>query len=167
MDLNLFPRISHDEYHSGITLTSNQQTHLVDQVITQLDKFYSGVDNRKMVLNAFTGSGKTTVTLKALIPEFIKNFYPKGKRVIVFMSSLVEVVDQSYDKAVEALHDKTVMGKVIKVYNSGDIHKIKMDSRKGRTKGLEGDVVCLFITAQYFYSNYNLFGTIILIYFFR
>ena len=49
MNLNLFPQISYDEYHSGITLTNNQQTHLVDQVITQLDKFYSGVDNRKMV----------------------------------------------------------------------------------------------------------------------
>lgn len=159
MNLNLFPQISYDEYHSGITLTNNQQTHLVDQVITQLDKFYSGVDNRKMVLNAFTGSGKTTVTLKALIPEFIKNFYPRGKRVIVFMSSLVEVVDQSYDKAVQSLHDKTVMGKVIKIYNSDDIHKIKMDSRKARrTKGLEGDVVCLFISAQYFYANYDLFA---------
>lgn len=159
MDINLFPETIQSEYKSDIVLTSNQQKHLVDQVIDQLDKFYAGTDDRKMVLNAFTGSGKTTVTLKSLIPEFIEKFYPQGKRVIVFMTSLVEVVDQSYNKALESLHDKTVSGKKIQVYNSDDIHKIKMDVKKGKaTKGLSGDVVLLFISAQYFYSNYDLFS---------
>lgn len=159
MDINLFPEATQSEYQPDIVLTANQQKHLVDQVIDQLDKFYAGTDDRKMVLNAFTGSGKTTVTLKSLIPEFIEKFYPQGKRVIVFMTSLVEVVDQSYNKALESLHDKTVSGKKIQVYNSDDIHKIKMDMKKGKaTKGLSGDVVLLFISAQYFYSNYDLFS---------
>lgn len=157
--MNLFPEISHTEYQSDIVITANQQKHLVNQVIDQLGKFYSGVDQRKMTLGAFTGSGKTTVTLKELIPEFIKTYYPQGKRVIVFMTSLVEVVDQTYNKAIEALNDKTIDGKVVKVYNSGDIHKIKVDAKKGKhTRGLDGDVVLLFISAQYFNSNYELFS---------
>lgn len=156
MSFNLFSPSLTSEFQSSIVLTTNQQKYLVDQVITQLGNFWNG-DTRKMVLQAFTGSGKTTVTIKALIPEFIKTFYPQGKRIIVFMSSLVEVVDQTYNKAVDSLHNKKIDGKTVRVYSSEDITKIKNDLKKGKKAGgLEGDVILLFVSAQYFYCNYDL-----------
>ena len=73
---NIFQN-TYNPFISDIVLSVNQNKHLVQQVVNQLDKFYKRTDVRKMVLNAFTGSGKTTVSIKALIPEFIRTFYPQ------------------------------------------------------------------------------------------
>ena len=155
--MSLFKRTTYNPYQSDIALSQNQQNFLVNQVINQLDKFYTGKDTRRMVLNAFTGSGKTTVSLKVLIPEFIKNFYNKGKRVVVFMAPRGEVVQQSYEKAKLSIHNKTVAGSVIKCYNDKAIKDIKGEMQKGlEPAGLDGDVIVLFLTAQYFYQNYAL-----------
>ena len=70
--MNIFDTHTSQAYKCDILLSQNQQKFLVEQVINQLGLFYSGQDSRKMVLNAFTGSGKTTVTIKSLVPEFIK-----------------------------------------------------------------------------------------------
>jgi replicative superfamily II helicase len=84
-------KTTYDPYVMDIALSVNQDTFLVSQVLNQLQKFYNGTDTRKMVLNAFTGSGKTTVTIKRTIPDFIKEFYPQGKRVIGFICPRDEV----------------------------------------------------------------------------
>jgi superfamily II DNA or RNA helicase len=152
----MFKRTKYDPYVCDIAITQNQQKFLVNQVVNQLDKFYKGKDIRRMVLNAFTGSGKTTVSLKVLIPEFIKNFYNKGKRVVVFMAPRAEVVEQSYDKAKKALNNKTVLGSVIKCYDAKKINELKKDIKNGEEVNLDGDVIVLFLTAQYFGQNYDM-----------
>jgi superfamily II DNA or RNA helicase len=153
----MFSKTTYDPYVCNIAITQNQQKFLVNQVLTQLGKFYKGKDNRRMVLNAFTGSGKTTVALKVLIPEFVKNFYPNGKRVVVFMAPRAEVVEQTYKNALKTIHKKTVNGAIIKCYNSADITDIKTKAKRGYDpEDLDGDVIVLFLTAQYFYTNYDL-----------
>ena len=116
---NIF-QTSYNPFVSDITLSVNQNKFLVQQVISQLDKFYNQIDLRRMVLNAFTGSGKTTVSIKALIPEFIRTFYPQ-KRVIGFMAPRKEVVKGAYRKACDALDNTTVNGAKIRVYYQKDI----------------------------------------------
>lgn len=151
----MFQRSVTKPYLCDISITQSQQKYLVSQTIAQLDKFYKGIDSRKIVLNAFTGSGKTTVTLKVVIPEFIRNFYPDDKRLILFMAPRAEVVEQSYKKAKKALHGKSVHGAVVKCYNSTDINRIKNDPNLGEDNNLDGDVIVLFLTAQYFGQNYE------------
>jgi len=153
----MFSKTTYNPYVCDITLSPNQQKHLVAQVISQLGNFYLKGDTRKMVLNAFTGSGKTTVSIKALVPEFIEQFAKHGKRVLGFMAPRKEVVDGAYKKAKNSLHNKKVDGKLVKVYNSKDIDKIKKEIEQGDTAStLDGDVVMVFLTAQYFYYNYDL-----------
>jgi hypothetical protein len=153
----MFAKVSYNQYVCDIVLSPNQQKHLVAQVISQLGNFYLNGDSRKMVLNAFTGSGKTTVSIKALVPEFIEQFAMHGKRVLGFMAPRKEVVDGAYKKAKNSLHNKKVDGKLIKVYNSKDIDKIKKEIEQGDTSSkLDGDIVMVFLTAQYFYLNYDL-----------
>ncbi len=153
----MFSKTTYNPYVCDITLSPNQKKHLVAQVIAQLGNFYFKGDSRKMVLNAFTGSGKTTVSIKALVPEFVEQFAGHGKRVLGFMAPRKEVVDGAYKKAKNSLHNKTVNGKLIKVYNSKDIDKIKKEIEQGDTTStLDGDVVMVFLTAQYFYYNYDL-----------
>lgn len=153
----MFSKTAYNPYKCDILLSKNQNKFLVNQVITQLQKFYTGNDDRKMVLNAFTGSGKTTVSIKSLIPEFISNFYVSGKRVIGFMAPRKEVVDKAYRTAKKNLHNKTVGDARVKVYSSDDIDRIKKNLKKGNEKeSLDGDAILLFITSQYFYNNYDL-----------
>ena len=153
----MFGKTKSEKYVSDITMSGAQQKFLVNQVISQLRKFYDGVDSRKMVLEAFTGSGKTTVTVKELIPKFIKEFNGSDKRVICFISPGTEVVESAYAMAKAALNDKEVAGNVVRVYNSDDINKAKKDaSRYGASPTLSGDVVVVFLTASYFYYNYDL-----------
>lgn len=153
----MFSKTTYNPYVCDITLSPNQKKHLVAQVISQLGQFYYHGDLRKMVLNAFTGSGKTTVSIKALIPEFIKSFAKDGKRVLGFMAPRKEVVDGAYKKAKHSLHNKKVDGRLVKVYNSKDIDKIKKEIEQGYTSStLDGDVIMVFLTAQYFYANYEL-----------
>jgi superfamily II DNA or RNA helicase len=143
-----------------IALSVNQDKYLVNQVIEQLRKFYSGSDTRKMVLNAFTGSGKTTVTLKRTIPDFIKEFYPQGKRVIGFICPRDEVVKNAYDKAKKSLHNKIVHGANVKVYHTDKLNEIKKNAqRTNEVENLDGDVVVIFMTAQWFLRNYDLITT--------
>lgn len=152
-------KTTYQPYVCDIAITQNQQKFLVNQVINQLTKFYNGKDTRKLVLNAFTGSGKTTVSLKVLIPEFVKNFYSKGKRVILFMAPRAEVVEQSYSRAKKYLNNKTVSGAIVKCYNSKDINSLKKEINNGEKVSLDGDVILLFLTAQYFGENFNLLST--------
>ena len=153
----MFSQTTYNPYVCDITLSPNQQKHLVAQVIRQLGNFYLKGDSRKMVLNAFTGSGKTTVSIKALVPEFIKQFAKHGKRVLGFMAPRKEVVDGAYKKAKNSLHNKKVDGKLVKVYNSKDIDRIKKEISQGDTTStLDGDIVMVFLTAQYFYLNYDM-----------
>lgn len=153
----MFSQTTYNPYVCDITLSPNQQKHLVAQVITQLGNFYLKGDSRKMVLNAFTGSGKTTVSIKALVPEFIKQFAKHGKRVLGFMAPRKEVVDGAYKKAKNSLHNKKIDGKLVKVYNSKDIDRIKKEISQGDTTStLDGDIVMVFLTAQYFYLNYDM-----------
>jgi superfamily II DNA or RNA helicase len=149
-------KTTYNPYVCDIAITQNQEKFLVNQVINQLAKFYSGKDNRKMVLNAFTGSGKTTVALKVLIPKFVKKFTNKGKRVIVFMAPRAEVVEQSYTRAKKVLNNKIVSGSVIKCYNSKDINDLKKEINAQEAASLDGDVIVLFLTAQYFGQNFAL-----------
>jgi superfamily II DNA or RNA helicase len=111
-----------------------------------------------MVLNAFTGSGKTTVSIKALIPEFIRTFYPQ-KRVIGFMAPRKEVVKGAYRKACAALDNTTVNGAKIRVYYQKDLDILQEKLAEGKKAGLDGDVIIIFMTAQYFNSNYNFLST--------
>jgi superfamily II DNA or RNA helicase len=150
--MNIFDSCTIQPYSSDILLSQNQQKFLVDQVIDQLRLFYSGQDNRKMVLNAFTGSGKTTVTIKSLIPEFIKNFSSDSKRIIGFTAPRKEVVQGAYRNAKRTLNGKSVAGKTIRVYDDKKITNIK----KGVDTHLDGDIILLFITAQFFSKNYDL-----------
>lgn len=153
----MFQRNTYDPYICDIAITQNQQKYLVTQVINQLDKFYKGKDQRRMVLNAFTGSGKTTVSLKVLVPEYIKAFYPAGKRVILFSAPRAEVVEQSFSKAKAVLNNKTVNGAVVRVYSDADLVQAKNDIKKGNNpRNLDGDVIVLFLTAQYFNRNFDL-----------
>ena len=101
----MFSQTTYNPYVCDITLSPNQQKHLVAQVITQLGNFYLKGDSRKIVLNAFTGSGKTTVSIKALVPEFIKQFAKHDKRVLGFMAPRIEVVDGAYKKAKQSLDE--------------------------------------------------------------
>lgn len=154
---NIFKNSS-NPFVSDISLTASQDKHLVRQVIVELSKFYKKVHTQKLVLNAFTGSGKTTVAIKALIPEFIRSFYPLGKRVIGFMAPNKEVVEGSFFKAVNALHNTTVDGKKICVYSQLDIDSIKEKTAGGHSSpSLDGDIIIFFITAQYFNKNFNYF----------
>lgn len=153
----MFQRTTYDPYTCDIAITQNQQKYLVTQVISQLDKFYKGKDTRRMVLNAFTGSGKTTVSLKVLVPEFIKTFYPLGKRIILFSAPRAEVVEQSFNRAKSVLNNKTVNGAVVRVYSDDDLIQIKNDVKEGKSpRNLDGDVILLFVTAQYFGRNFDL-----------
>lgn len=153
----MFNRTTYTPYQCDIAITQNQQKYLVTQVLNQLDKFYKGKDTRRMVLNAFTGSGKTTVSLKVLIPEFIKTFYHQGKRVILFTAPRAEVVEQSHARAKAALNNTEIAGARVKVYRDEDLQPIKNDIKNGKQPSdLEGDVILLFITAQYFGRNYDL-----------
>jgi superfamily II DNA or RNA helicase len=155
----MFKRVTYLPYTCDIAITKNQQKYLVNQVIKHLDAFYQSNDNRRLVLNAFTGSGKTTVTLKVTIPEFIKKFYPQGKRVIAFMAPRGEVVDQTYQSALKVLHNKICHGARVKCYNSDDINKLKRQNEYATNydveSNLDGDVIVLFFTAQYFYTNFD------------
>lgn len=155
----MFARTIYNPYVSDIQLSTNQQKYLVNQVISTLHGFYAGTDNRDLVLNAFTGSGKTTVAIKTLIPDYVSAFYPIGKRITGFMAPRKEVVDKAYRVAKETIDETTVNGARIRVYNSEDIDLIKKRAKRGQRVSLEGDVVVLFITAQYFYNNYNLLSS--------
>lgn len=154
----MFARTTYNPYVSDIALSSNQQKYMVDQVIYQLKSYYNG-DDRDLVLNAFTGSGKTTVAIKTLIPNYISTFYPVGKRIIGFMAPRKEVVDKAYRVAKQTLDDTTINGVRVKVYNSEDIDLVKKRAKRNQKVNLEGDVIILFITAQYFYNNYNLLSS--------
>jgi superfamily II DNA or RNA helicase len=154
---NIF-QTSYNPFVSDITLSVNQNKFLVQQVINQLDKFYKHIDIRRMVLNAFTGSGKTTVSIKALIPEFIRTFYPQ-KRVIGFMAPRKEVVKGAYRKAYEALDNTTVNGAKIRVYYQKDLDLLQEKLAEGKKASLDGDIIIIFMTAQYFNSNYNFLST--------
>lgn len=154
---NIF-QTTYNPFVSDITLSVNQDKFLVRQVIGQLDKFYNQIDIRRMVLNAFTGSGKTTVSIKALIPEFIHTFYPQ-KRVIGFMAPRKEVVKGAYRKASAALDNTTVDGAKVRVYYQKDLDLLQEKLAEGKKAGLDGDVIIIFMTAQYFNSNYNFLST--------
>jgi hypothetical protein len=151
--VNIF-KTTYTPYVPDIVLSVNQNKFLVQQVITQLDKFYSRIDSRRMVLNAFTGSGKTTVAIKSLIPEFIRAFYSK-KRVIGYMAPRKEVVNGAYRKAYQALNNKTVNGAIIRVYYQTDLDELQEKIATGKNATLEGDVIIIFMTAQYFNTNYT------------
>lgn len=151
----MFARAKSEKYVSDIAITQSQKKFLVSQVIAQLQNFYDGIDPRKMVLSAFTGSGKTTVTVKELIPNVIQNF--PDKRVIGFLAPSSEVTQAAYAMAKKSLHNKTIAGNQIKVFNSTDINQYKKDlSLYGESDGLSGDVVIVFLTAQYFNTNFDL-----------
>jgi len=154
---NIFQN-TYNPFVSDIVLSVNQHKHLVQQVVNQLDKFYKRTDVRKMVLNAFTGSGKTTVSIKALIPEFIRTFYPQ-KRVIGFMAPRKEVVKGAYRNAYNALNNKTVNGAKIRVYYQKDLDDIQEKIAEGKSAALDGDVIVIFMTAQYFNSNHAFLAT--------
>lgn len=150
----MFGRTKTEKYVSDIAISQNQSKFLVNQVVSQLSKFYNGVDMRKMILNAFTGSGKTTVTIKELVPKFVQNF--PDKRVIGFISPKAEVVGSSFTLAKKALDGKTINGNLVKVYNYEDINLSKKQAARYNTKSeFGGDVVFVFMTAQYFYYNYD------------
>jgi superfamily II DNA or RNA helicase len=153
-------KTTYDPYVMDIALSVNQDTFLVSQVLNQLQKFYNGTDTRKMVLNAFTGSGKTTVTIKRTIPDFIKEFYPQGKRVIGFICPRDEVVKGAYDKAKKSLNNKIVHGATVKVYHTDKLNEIKKNAqRTDEVENLDGDVVVICMTAQWFLRNYDLITT--------
>jgi len=145
---------TYNPFVSDISLSVNQDKFLVRQVINQIDKFYKRTDIRRMVLNAFTGSGKTTVSIKALIPEFIQTFYPQ-KRVIGFMAPRKEVVKGAYRKAYNALNNKTVNGAKIRVYYQKDIDMLQEKIAEGKQATLDGDIIVVFMSAQYFNSNHT------------
>lgn len=150
----MFAQVKSVNYLSDITLSDNQSKYLVNQVVKQMDRFYNHGDRRRMVLNAFTGSGKTTVAVKELIPKVVKKF---GKRVIGFIAPLSEVVESSYELAKTALNNKKIDGKVVRVYDSKAIDSVKKEILEGKQPtNLDGDVVFVFLTAQYFYYNYDL-----------
>lgn len=155
----MFARTTYNPYVSSISLSPNQQKFMVSQVISQLNEFYSGADCRDLVLNAFTGSGKTTVAIKTLIPTYVSSFYSTGKRIIGFMAPRKEVVDKAYRVAKGSIDDTTINGARIKVYNAEDIDLVKKRAKRGQRVNLEGDAIVLFITAQYFYNNYDLLTT--------
>lgn len=152
----MLQRNTYNPYMCDIMITRNQQKYLVNQVINQIDLYYKGLDDRRMILNAFTGSGKTTISLQVLIPEFIEKFYSQGKRVIAFIAPRGEVVEQSYLKAKKYLLNKTINGAVVKCYNSDEISVFKKKTQGEKNINLDGDVVILFLTAQYFNTNFNL-----------
>jgi len=156
----MFAKTTYNPYIMDIALSVNQDKFLVNQVIGQLRKFYNGIDSRKMVLNAFTGSGKTTVTIKRTIPEFIKEFYPQGKRVIGFICPRDEVVKNAHDKAKKTLNNKIVHGANVKVYHTDKLKEIKKNAqRTAEVENLDGDVIVVFMTAQWFLRNYDLITT--------
>lgn len=153
----MFGKSKSEKYVSDISISQDQQKFLVNQVISQLRKFYDNVDPRKMVLSAFTGSGKTTVTVKELIPKFIENFTSKDKRVIFFVAPTSEVVKATYDMAKKSLDNKIVSGNLVKVFNADTINGEKKDiARYGKSSNLSADVVLVVLTASYFYYNYDI-----------
>ena len=79
-------KTTYDPYVMDIALSVNQDTFLVSQVLNQLQKFYNGTDTRKMVLNAFTGSGKTTVTIKKAKTETEEIITPYGHHTTITLS---------------------------------------------------------------------------------
>lgn len=148
----MFKRVKTQQYVSDIKLSPNQDKFLVKQVLEQFDKFYSKSDLRKIVLEAFTGSGKTTVIVKQLIPKVIEKY---NVGTIGFISPKSEVVGASYDTAKKTLDGKIVDGKLVRVYNQTAINLLKADAARGYDVSLDGDVNLLFLTAQYFYYNYD------------
>lgn len=152
----MFGRTKTEKYVSDIAMSQTQKKFLVNQVVAQLQNFYNCIDPRKMVLSAFTGSGKTTVTIKELIPNVIQNF--PDKRVIGFLAPSSEVVQAAYTMAKKSLHNKTIAGNQIRVFSSADINQYKKDlTMYGESDALSGDVVIVFLTAQYFNINFELF----------
>lgn len=134
-----------------------QQEFLIDNPIEQLKSYYDGVDGRNLVLNAITGSGKTTAAILGLIPEWIRQFYPQGKSVIGFMTHFLEVVEATYEDAKAALDYKIVETSVgparIRVYSSEQIkHIIKTNTP------IDGDVIVVLITADFFSSRIDEFS---------
>jgi hypothetical protein len=134
-----------------------QQEFLIDNPIDQLKLYYDGVDNRSLVLNAITGSGKTTAAILGLIPEWIRQFYPEGKSVIGFTTHFLEVVEATYEDAKAALDYKMVETSVglakVRVYSSEDIRHII----KTKTP-IDGDVIVVLITADFFSSRIDEFS---------
>jgi hypothetical protein len=135
-----------------------QQEFLIDNPIDQLRKYYNGEDSRSIVLNAITGSGKTTAAILGLIPEWIRQFYPEGKSVIGFMTHFLEVVEATYEDAKAALDYKTVETSAgnakIRVYSSEDIkHIIKTNTP------IDGDIIIVLITADFFSSRIEEFAS--------
>jgi superfamily II DNA or RNA helicase len=153
----MFNKSAPKPYQYNIFVTAIQQEYMVDNVLNYLDKIYYDNDSKRMVLDAFTGSGKTTVTLKVLIPEFFKKYHKDGKRYILFMSPIEEVVEQTYHTAMDSIHNTTVDGLVMKCYNSSDINHLKNKVKiyGDKTNYLDGDLNVLFLTAQYFVRDAN------------
>jgi hypothetical protein len=136
----------------------NQQEYFVDNPINQLKLNYAGTDTRSIVLNAPTGSGKTTSAILGLIPEWVRQFYPEGKSVIGFMTHFSEVVDATAIAARKHLDNKAVQTSAgaarIRVYDSEDLKY-----HASRKQSLDGDVVVILITASFFTSRIESFAT--------
>ena len=135
-----------------------QQEFLIDNPIDQLKLYYGGQDDRSIVLNAITGSGKTTAAIAGFIPQWIREFYPQGKRIIGFMTHFLEVVEATYEDAKKMLDYKVVSTDVgdakIRVYSSEQLkHSLKTNT------GLEGDVIVVLITADFFSSRIEEFAS--------
>lgn len=148
----MFAKIETVPYVSDLKLSRTQKKFMINQVMDQLDKFYNRGDQRKIILQAFTGSGKTTVTIKELVPQVIEKF---NVRVIGFVAPLVGVSNASYKMAKNSLDGKTVAGKVIEVCDSERINDIKRNKSRGIADGIKGDVVFVTMSSQYFHANYD------------
>lgn len=137
----------------------NQQEYFVDNPINQLKLNYADEDTRSIVLNAPTGSGKTTSAILGLIPEWVRQFYPEGKNVIGFMTHFSEVVDATATAARNHLDNKVVHTTAgparIRVYDSEDLKY-----HAARNQNLDGDIVVILITASFFTSRIESFATV-------
>ena len=154
----------------------NQEQFLVKNPMDQIKQFYLG-DNRNMILQALTGSGKTYASIMGLIPEWIRECHtPSKQSVIIFTSKFMEVVDGSSVIAKNNL-DKKVINNLnnnivqftragqtyspkIRVYSGADLKNFEVQEAKlEQNRSLDGDVLVIFSGLDFLKKNINLFDT--------
>ena len=132
------------------TLTINQQKYIMQGVMDSINKGPNGKFN---VLQAPTGSGKTTTIAYNLLPAIIRSKPQFTSYVIMTPSS--ETTDSLYKLISKELDGKNFGGREVIVYNDDDYRAFLIEkAKRPRHAKLLGDVQIFIFTTQYVYNLY-------------